>query len=289
MCKAPNLNADAFKRLGRNCFASLCVAVFLVVGFAQEANAVRVSMQRVIFTGKKKSEVITIINNTGKKQTYRLGWKKLRMDEKKSLSSIKEGEPSDDILWAEKMVRYAPRRITVPPGDSQQVRLLLRPPADVQKAEYRAHLWIISEGDPPTFVAKPDSSKQEVRLAVQPAITLPVFVRYGDLDATASISDVKTENIQGGLKIAFALNREGNRSIYGDFDFMCADGAQEIMLRQVRGVAVYTEISRRFVKYEIPFNQSTVSDCKNIKITYRSDPDDPQFQGKVLAEATVTR
>ena len=175
------------------------------------------------------------------------------------------------------------------PGDSQQIRLLLRPPSDVQDAEYRAHLWIVSEGAPPKFTAKSQDNKQEIRLAVQPAITLPVFVRYGALDASASISDAVLKKTGDGLNVTFTLNREGNRSIYGDFDFVCADGAQEVVLRQVRGIAVYMEIGRRFLNYDLPLSESGLSDCNNVKISYRSDPDDPQFEGKVLAEASVSK
>ena len=270
--------------------AVFALAILLMAGiFANEAHAVRVSLQRVIFAGAKKSEVITIINNTAKEQTYRLGWKKFRMDEAKSLSSIDKGEQSDDILWAENMVRYAPRRITIPAGGSQQIRLMLRRPKEIQEAEYRAHLWIISEGKPPEFDAKPDGKKQEIRLSVQPAISLPVFVRHGAMNAKASISDAVLKPGKDGLDISFSINREGNRSIYGDFDFACVDGGKETILRQARGIAVYLEIGRRLLSYDLPLGSETVNSCNTVKITFRSSPNDPQFKGAILAETTVSR
>jgi len=257
--------------------------------FSQKSYAVRVSLKRVIFSGSKKSEVLTLINNTGKSQTYRLGWKKFRMDEKKSLRSIDEGQPSDDILWAEDMVRYAPRRITVPAGGSQQIRLLFRRPKDLQETEYRAHLWIISEGTPPKFDPNPDPNKQEIRLSVQPAISLPVFVRNGDLNATATITDAVLTPAEGGLNISFALNREGTRSIYGDFDFVCKDGGKETILKQVRGIAAYMEVNRRLLSYDLPLDETTTQSCGTVGITFRADSDDPQFKGETMAEAVVSR
>ena len=266
------------------------LAILLMTSlFATEAYAVRVSLQRVIFAGAKKSEVITIINNTASEKTYRLGWKKFRMDEAKSLSSIDKGEKYDDILWAENMVRYAPRRITIPAGGSQQVRLMLRRPKEIQEAEYRAHLWIVSEGKPPVFDATPDGNKQEIRLAVQPAISLPVFVRHGALDAKASISDAVLKSGKEGLNISFSINRDGNRSIYGDFDFACVDGGKETILRQARGIAVYLEIGRRLLSYDLPLGPETVNSCNTVKVTFRSSPNDPQFKGETLAETTVSR
>ncbi|HBR68034.1 MAG TPA: hypothetical protein DEA55_01515, partial [Rhodospirillaceae bacterium] len=152
-----------------------------------EAFAIRVSLKRVTFEDSKRSEILTIINSTEKEQTYRLGWRKYRMDEKKALRAVGEGEKADDIQWADDMVRFAPRRVTIPAGGSQQIRLLFRRPADLKDGEYRSHLWIVSETPPESFDTK-EAGKQAVRLAVQPAISLPIFVRAGKLEAKASIT-----------------------------------------------------------------------------------------------------
>ena len=50
------------------------------------------------------------------------------------------------------MIRYAPRRVTVPPGGSQQIRILLRRPRDLEPGEYRSHLWIVTEQAAKEFV-----------------------------------------------------------------------------------------------------------------------------------------
>ena len=278
----------------RKSLKTLRILAFLVVTIvtmgllAQDAYAVRVSLQRVIFAGSKRSETLTLINNTAKDQTYRLGWKKFRMDEQQSLRAIEEGAPFDDILWAEKMVRFAPRRITVAAGASQQVRIMLRRPKELADGEYRAHLWIVSEGEPPKFEADPDSTKQAIRLSVQPAISLPIFVRTGDLSGEANFSDVTLKPIEGGLSTSFTLNRVGDRSIYGDFDFVCTDGGKDVVLRQARGIAVYKEIDRRFLRYDLPLNETTTRSCNTVGITFRSSPNDPQFKGVTLAETSVS-
>lgn len=89
---------------------------------ASEAQALRVSMKRIVFEGPKRSDIISIINNTSQEQTYRMGLKHYRMDAERSLVKL-EG-PDDpagaDIKWADEMIRYAPRRVTVPPGGSDR-------------------------------------------------------------------------------------------------------------------------------------------------------------------------
>ena len=269
------------------------LGICLILGFSvfmltsQPAYAVRVSLKRVVFDENKRSEILTIINTTAEPQTYRLGWRRYRMSGGKGLSVIKEGEDDSDILWADDMIRFAPRRVTIPPGSSQQIRLLLRRPANIQQAEYRSHLWIVSESKPAKFDAEP-GNKKAMRLAVQPAISLPIFVRHGDLNVETSISNAQLKRTDKGLNTTFTLNRTGNRSIYGDFDFTCTNQSEELILHQVRGIAVYTETNMRNLDFDIPLSENTAANCSSIKITYRADPNDADFAGKTLAEATAT-
>lgn len=255
----------------------------------QDANAVRISMKRVIFGDGKKSETITIINNTTEEKTYRLGWRKYVMDEKKSLRAV-DGEIVQETFfdWADNMVRYAPRRVKVAPGASQQIRLLFRRPANLEEKEYRSHLWIVTETKPEDF--KKDSSAtsgHSVKLAVQPAISLPIFVRNGDLTASASISEEALKQISADkLNVSFVLNREGSRSLYGDFDFICTEN--QLVIHQVRGVSVYTEINKRYLDFDIPLETAEEKSCKGVSILYKSDPDDPDFKGKLLAQGSAT-
>lgn len=261
------------------------MASFLL--WPSEAFAIRVSLKRVTFEDSKRSEILTIINSTEREQTYRLGWRKYRMDEKKALRAVGEGEAANDIQWADDMVRFAPRRVTIPAGGSQQIRLLFRRPADLKDGEYRSHLWIVSETPPESFDTK-EAGKQAVRLAVQPAISLPIFVRAGKLEAKASITDTKAAKANGNnLKVSFVLNREGTRSIYGDVDFLCSQGGKEVVLHQVRGISVYTEIAKRYMDFDIPLDTPEKQSCNNVTVRYRADTEDAQFKGATLAEGSA--
>lgn len=260
-------------------------ATLLVVG-AEDAGAVRVSMKRIIFEGSTRSEILTIINNTNETQTYRLGWKKYKMSEKNSLKALPEDQDDGSVLWADKMLRFAPRRVTIPAGGSQQIRILLRRPSDIQETEYRSHLWIVTETKPEKFDIEAKSGEQMIKLAVQPAISLPIFVRHGSLSSVASISDTKLTKTAKGLKLDLVLNREGSSSVYGDFDLTCKDGGSDVVLRQVRGISVYTEISKRYLDFDIPLNDGQT--CQTVGISYRADPDDKQHKGATLATATAS-
>lgn len=264
--------------------------VFLSVAgllWITEAQALRVSMKRIIFEGSKRSDIITIMNNTAKTQTYRLGLRRYRMDEERSLVRVDEGDVAGDALkWADKMIRYAPRRVTVPPGGSQQIRILLRRPRDLEAGEYRSHLWIITETEVADF--QPDggisSDQQSFRLTMQPAITLPIFVRHGDLKASASITDVQLSRTEDGGAISFALRRDGNRSLYGDLRVVCTGGRQEYVASHTRGIAVYTEVSKRIFDFEFKYSEEHVSDCSRVRVEYVSDRNDKLYGGEVMAQ-----
>ena len=273
------------RRTFKNIICLISISALFIILNAPDASAVRVSMKRITFEGKTRSEVLTIINNTGEAQTYRLGWRKYKMGERSSLKAI-ENDADDDgsILWADEMLRFAPRRVSIPAGSSQQVRILLRRPSGIEEAEYRSHLWILTESKPGEYQLHANNNQQAIRLAIQPAISLPIFVRHGELKATGSISDASMKRTPNGLRVSFTLNRTGNRSLYGDFTFICKDEGEKV-LHQLKGISVYTEIEKRYLDFNIPLKGNS---CKKVSIEYRSDPQDAQFQGATIAEATVS-
>lgn len=259
---------------------------------ASEAQALRISMKRVIFEGPKRSDIISIINNTSQEQTYRLGLKHYRMDERRSLVKLegRDDPQASGIKWADDMIRYAPRRVTVPPGGSQQIRLLLRRPRDLADGEYRSHLWIITETEAESFEAdKPAAAgAQSFRLSMTPAITLPVLVRSGQMTIKSSITNAQLTDVGGGKhKVSFTVNREGNRSLYGDLRIVCAGGGDYVASNK-RGIAVYTELAKRDFSYEYEVPADKAAACRSVRIEYIADKDDAQYRGEVMAQAAAS-
>lgn len=259
----------------------------------KDAYALRVTLKRIVFEGRNRAETITIVNNKAVEQTYRLGWKNMRMTEDKTLTAIKEGEDPADfgVRAADHMLRFAPRRITLPPGGVQQVRLMLRRPRDLAPGEYRSHLWISPEADAVAFSAAGDDVKKAsaVQLAMLAGVTLPVFVRHGKMEASGSFSDVKAVRHSDGIKVSLILQREGNRSLYGDFEFACVAGGSDVVLRQSRGIAVYEEVARRMLSFDIQNRANeAVKGCSRLAVRYRSEGEDPLFKGDVIAQTIVT-
>jgi hypothetical protein len=255
-----------------------------MVVFPGEAQALRVTMKRLVFEGPKRADVIVLINNSPDEMAYRLGWRRMRMGENHSLRPVPDDDPAADLRPASDMVTYAPRRVVLPPGGSQQVRLMLRRPRDLADGEYRSHFWIEPEEESVKFDPKELTSDPTKGPAVQikmlTGITLPVIVRVGNLSATAGIVNGAAQRKGAGATVNFTLTRDGTRSLYGDFDFTC--GAA--VVHQVRGLAVYTEVAKRNLKFDI---RSVPADCSTIDVVYKAPEDDLQFAGGTMAQASI--
>jgi len=152
----------------------------------------------------------------------------------------------------EDMVRFAPRRFTLAPKSSQQVRMILRTPAGLGDGEYRSHFWVRPEEDVKELRLKAEKQAAAqgrksggVSLTMLAGVTMPVIVRKGALDATASIGNLSATESGGFVDVGFSLTREGTRSIYGDVNYVCNEGASAYTLRTTRGIAVYTELNQR--------------------------------------------
>lgn len=268
-----------------------CVALLMAVFICAEmAHAIRVTLKRIVFEGSKRTEVIMIINNTNVPETYRVGWREMIMRPEKSLRALKEGDPiPPNYKSAQNMVRYAPRRFTVPPKSSQQVRLMLRMPGGLEDGEYRSHLWIKPEEDVEDLVRGQDDAetgKGGVSVKMLAGVTMPVIVRKGNLSATAAIANMQASESPGFVRTSYSIIREGNRSIYGDVDYVCNAGAGEYILKTVRGIAVYTEINQRNFNVKIEKEAGQAS-CRTLTIRY-TEVDG--FDGKrvnLLAEGSV--
>lgn len=268
-------------------FALAGAAVFIA---PQEAHALRVTLKRVIFEGPVRTELLTIVNNTAEEQVFRLGWRNMRMTEDKSLEYVKEGESLEGLNPAEDMIRFSPRRVVLAPGASQQIRLMLRRPKDLAEGEYRSHFWIQPEAEAVKFNPDPDKKNEKgptVQIKMLTGMTVPVFVRNGDLTAAVSFSDVSAAPEGSGVRVKFTLNREGGRSVYGGLKAYCTGNGGSLQTES-NGIAIYTEITKRHMNLLVPYpEEGGAAACGPVRIKYIAEDDDSQYKGAVMAETTV--
>src|SRR5690606_10646697 len=90
---------------------------------------------RLVLDGRRGGEVI--LSNIGSEEaTYRITVELRRMTPDGQLELVDEGVASASEKAALEMIRYAPRRVILPPGEPQSIRISARPGAELPDGEY---------------------------------------------------------------------------------------------------------------------------------------------------------
>ena len=241
-----------------------------------------VAPTRLIVNNGGSSEVI--LSNIGNEPvTYRISVELRRMDATGDFTDIAPAGANPAEQAALAMVTYAPRRITLLPGQPQSVRISIRPPAGLADGEYRVHLNF--RAVPPAL--KPESAAGEaatgvsIKLIPIYGITIPVFVRRGRLEAGASLANPRlVKSPAGSSFVALDMHCTGKRSVYGE---LIGKGPRGEVLFDLRGIAVYAEIAHRQV--QIPLSPEQLLKMRGpVKIEYRELAENG---GALLAETTA--
>ncbi len=250
---------------------------------AQAQGDLLVAPTRVVIANGGNAEVV--LSNIGAEPaTYRISLELRRMDESGDFNDIAEADANANERTALDMIRYAPRRITLLPGQPQAVRISVRPPEGLADGEYRVHMSFraIPAAPPPeSEAAAAPENGVSIKLTPIYGITIPVFVRKGRLEAQASLTKPHIVQNPNGAYLELDMGRTGQRSVYGEL--IGRNGRGDVVFN-LRGVAVYPEIGRR--KVQVPLNAEQFARLKGpIKIEYRELPENG---GALLAETSAT-
>ena len=202
------------------------------------------------------------------------------------MTEIAQPEPGQD--FADQLFRYSPRQVTLEPGASQAIRLLLRKPKDLADGEYRSHMMMRAVPKAAgQSVEQAAGAGATVRLIPVFGIAVPIIVRHGKVDYGMSLSDMKfvpAADKDQLNKVSFNLNRTGNRSSYGDLTATLTAGGKDIVLSQIMRLAVYTPNPSRLVEMSLRVPDGITLSGNTLKVDYKSIPEEG---AKVLAEQSI--
>ncbi|WP_417545412.1 molecular chaperone [Marinobacter sp.] len=243
---------------------------------------------RIVFEGNQRAAQIELINNGSERATYRISLVNRRMSKTGKFSSIDVPQPGEQ--FADDLLRYSPRQITLAPGSGQTVRILVRKPANLATGEYRSHLLFSKQPDPEgqndieTRSASEDSIG--VKLTMLVGASIPVIVRHGRTNANISLTNLELHQTAEKTPIlALRLERSGNQSVYGDLavSFTPRGGAEQVVAR-ANGVAVYTPNPVRLANIALKPSDGIQLRDGVLRVTYREQAKD---SGKLLGEASL--
>ena len=249
--------------------------LFMLVLFASPiaANAAAnllVTPTRIVFEERTRTAQVTLMNNGTEQGDFRISFINQNMTSEGQFKAVKADEKG---MFANSMVRYSPRQITLAPGQSQVVRLMLRKPRGIIDGEYRSHLL---------FQSIPKASKSSIESAVKAkpegitveispivGISIPVIIRHGKLESKLKLDNahiIPGDKANPVPSISVDMHRSGNKSVYGDFRaiFTPNDGGDSKIIALANGVAIYT--TNAFRQFAVPITRSAETSLKEGKI-----------------------
>ena len=242
----------------KNLLISTLTALVMLVGLSsslQAAGNLMVTPTRIVFEQRDRSAQVTLVNQSDRTSSFRISFIRQNMTASGEFIPVAEGDPGK---YSDQMIRFSPRQITLPPGQSQVIRMALRRPADMADGEYRSHML---------FQALPEPSNTDVKKITQQTpegitielipiigVSIPVIVRQGDLNSTVTLNNAEVvipDQSESAGQIAVDINREGSSSAYGDLRATyTSEGATPIVISQANSVAVYSNMQTR--RFEMP-------------------------------------
>jgi len=243
------------RALAKIASAIAALVVFFVTPAALAQN-VSLTPTRVVLGDRDRAAEVLILNQSSSPVTYRIDLSEKHMTETGELQAY-DDQHQAPANWpsAAAYLRFAPREVTLQPGQSQSVRIAVRRPPDLADGEYRSHMTVTAlpaatEAGESVESAAGAGNQGDVRIRLTPiyGVSIPVIMRVGAPAAQSQLANphlVATPD--GGRAMQVDIQRSGNASVYGDLEVDWRANGRDQRVGLIRGVAVYPEISHRTV------------------------------------------
>ena len=197
--------------------------------------------KRIVFEGGKKSEIVNLTNIGKDTATYKISFIQIRMNENGSFENITQ--PDSGQFFAEPLLRYYPRTVTLAPNESQVVKVQLKSMGSIPDGEYRSHLYFRADKTAaPRKEVQADTSAVSVHISALFGISIAAIVRTGKSTARVGLSNLWLDNDEQNTPLLhMEFHRSGNMSVYGNLtvQHVSPEGIST-KVGEVSGLAVYT-------------------------------------------------
>ena len=264
------------------------LACLLLAPFLPAEAELMLHPTRIVFDKNTRAAQIELINNGNKPASYRISLVNRRMTEAGQFEAAESEQ--DGERFADAMLRYSPRQVTLQPGTAQTVRVMLRKPSDLAEGEYRSHLQFdkLPETEGTASIEHQGTGATQIGVVLNALVgaAVPVIVRHGASSASVKLAGLTLGKDEARhAQLALQFEREGNNSVYGDVSvtFTPRNGKAH-SLAQVNGIAVYTPNRIRKTTLPLQVPQGVALAGGTLDVRYR---DRPEAGGKLLAQASL--
>ncbi|MDB5745839.1 MAG: molecular chaperone [Massilia sp.] len=263
-------------------------ACLLLVLFLPARAELMLHPTRLVFDKNARAAQIELIHTGSKPASYRISLVNRRMTEDGQFEAAESAQGGE--RFADAMLRYSPRQITLQPGTAQTVRVMLRKPAELAEGEYRSHLQFdkLPDVEGKASVENQGAAATQIGVVLNALVgaSVPVIVRHGTTDAGVKLADLALSKDEAKRPIlALQFEREGSGSVYGDVSVtFTPKSGKAHSLAQVGGIAVYTpnRVRKAMLTLQVPAGLALAGG--RLEVSYR---DRPEAGGKLLAQASL--
>jgi len=248
-----------------------------------------VAPTRIVFEGRQRTAEVTLVNTGAAPATYRIAFVELRMGDAGGTVEIEPAAARPGEQFAEPLIRYSPRQVTLEPRVAQTVRMQLRLPADLPAGEYRSHLRFRAVPTAPAVAETPAAPTAfSVELTAVYGVSIPVIVRHGETTATATLTGLALDppaSAAAAPRLRFRTLRSGNRSLYGNLTatFLPIAGKPSVV-GLANGVAVYVPNAFRDGALDLLLPPGVLLLHGRLHLAYT----DPERGNETIAEADLS-
>ncbi len=233
--------------------AVLCTLAIPAKSLRAATKSVMLAPTRVVFEGRTRSAVVRLINPNNEACSFKVELVAVRMDDFGNRAETKT--PDAGELFAQKLIRFSPRRTTLPPRGLQTLRLMVRKPGDLPEGEYRAHLKVTPIPDAPTEKQGngQEAGKVSISIDLLFSISIPIIIRHGEGDVAVTPKAVLPRRSDTGNKLFLetVLERKGLHSAYADVlaYHTPADGSQpRYKIGEIKGISFYSQNTKQTLR-----------------------------------------
>lgn len=225
---------------------SLCLAI-LIAPSALEAQGVLVAPHAVIMEHRTRSGSLTLYNPGDEPTEVALStfFGYPVTDSTGSFELRTVDQPDPDYPSAARWIDAFPKRVLLGPKQRQTVRLLARPPANLQDGEYWARLVISAKGGTVPVGGTSDSSGVRVSLALEIRTIIPLQYRKGKVATGVKTSELAAAVEHDSLAVRLRLDRTGNAAFLGTLRGALVDSAGKVVTSLTSPLAVYYDMEPR--------------------------------------------
>ncbi|WP_343667967.1 hypothetical protein [Chitinophaga sp.] len=266
----------------------LFAIILLIPLLVQAQGNLLITPRRVVFEGGKKIQELNLANNGADTARFVISMVEIRMNEDGSFENITV--PDSGQQFASDFLRFFPHSVTLPPREAQVVKLQLQHTADLEPGEYRSHIYFRAvPNQKPLGAEKTLEDSQTISIKLIPVfgISIPVVIRVGENNATASISDLSL-SMDTIPRLNVTFHRAGNMSVYGNVsvDHISPNG-KVTPIGFIKGVAVYTPNRKRQLRIALAKVNGINYHAGKLRVSYHEDSQTNAKPG-TLATSEIT-